>query len=192
MKKLLVFLVSLIVVFGCARVSVQAPKEPIKVDISMRLDIYQHVQKDIDAIEGIVSGGKTEAQSTEGGQSLLFSVVSCAYAEDAGLSPEVEQAALRRKARAQELSRGQAQGLIGESKLGLVELRGSDASGSFAPLVQAENEDRLAIYRALAAKNNASLESIQKVYAQRLQKDAPAGTPIEELQADGTYQWKNK
>jgi len=31
---------------GCAKVQVQAPKEPIKVDISMRLDVYQHVEKD--------------------------------------------------------------------------------------------------------------------------------------------------
>ena len=40
MKKIMIALLGLVVVLGCARVSVQAPKDPIKVDISMRLDIY--------------------------------------------------------------------------------------------------------------------------------------------------------
>ena len=46
-----------LVLGGCASVQVNAPKEPIKMDISMRLDVYQHVVKDIDDIESIVAGG---------------------------------------------------------------------------------------------------------------------------------------
>jgi len=191
MKAAAVFFVFMIVAFGCARVSVQAPKEPIKVDISMRLDIYQHVQQDINAIENIVSGAASEAKDT-GGQSMFFTGVSCAYAQGANLSPEVEQAALRRKERVSELNQWQQKGVIGENRLGLLELRDKSASSSVEQLIQVENADRMVIYRQLAQKNNASLESIQKVYAQRLQQDAPAGTPVEALQADGTYQWKNK
>lgn len=191
MKRVAVFLVSLIIIFGCARVSVQAPKEPIKVDISMRLDIYQHVQQDINAIENIVSGSKSEAKEP-GGQSMFFTGISLAYAQGTDLSPEVEQAALRRRDRAGELSQWQQKGVIGENRLGLLELRDKSASASLAQFIQAENADRMIIYRQLAQKNNASLESIQKVYAQRLQQDAPAGTPIEVLQGDGTYQWINK
>jgi len=40
MRILLSLMMFLAVGLGCARVSVQAPKDPIKVDISMRLDIY--------------------------------------------------------------------------------------------------------------------------------------------------------
>ena len=55
---------------GCAKVRVEAPKEAFKVDISMRLDIYQHVGKDIDSIENIVSGA-AQKQSAPGAKNLL-------------------------------------------------------------------------------------------------------------------------
>ncbi|MDD5729736.1 MAG: hypothetical protein PHN57_01210, partial [Candidatus Omnitrophica bacterium] len=57
---------SVILVLGCARVRVEAPKEPIKVDISMRLDIYQHVTKDINDIENIVTGSEGKDKKAGG------------------------------------------------------------------------------------------------------------------------------
>ncbi|MDP2911312.1 MAG: hypothetical protein Q8N76_03140, partial [Candidatus Omnitrophota bacterium] len=60
MKNIFIVSIALVAFLGCARVRVEAPKDPIKLDISMRLDIYQHVAKDIDAIEGIVSGNETK------------------------------------------------------------------------------------------------------------------------------------
>ena len=63
MKIALILMLGVIFSLGCARVMVQAPKEPIKVDISMRLDVYQHIQNDIDDIESIVSGSKEEVNS---------------------------------------------------------------------------------------------------------------------------------
>jgi hypothetical protein len=67
MKMIYLAVMILFLSVGCARVRVEAPKEAIKLDISMRLDIYQHVAKDIDAIEDIVSGsgGKTPALNRE-------------------------------------------------------------------------------------------------------------------------------
>jgi uncharacterized protein YdbL (DUF1318 family) len=51
----------------------------------------------------------------------------------------------------------------------------------------------MVIYREVARKNGASVEEVQKLYAKRLQSDAPAGTPIEVLDAaTGRYQWKVK
>ena len=50
MKKIFLACCAVVIGLGCARVRVEAPKEAIKVDISMRLDVYQHVQKDIDEI----------------------------------------------------------------------------------------------------------------------------------------------
>ncbi len=82
---------------GCARVSVQGSKEPIKLDISMRLDIYQHVKNDIDNIENMVAGSKEQAKPKDK-QSFLGRFISYAYAQE-GLGAEVEEAAMRRKGR---------------------------------------------------------------------------------------------
>lgn len=190
--KTVFLLIGMILVFGlsCARVRVEAPKEPIKVDISMRLDIYQHIEKDIDAIESIVSGGK---EKTKDAPIQLNYFVSSAYAQE-GLSPEIEQAALRRKDRYAEIVSLEQNGLAGENKSGLVEIRDAGAAGSSAQQLAAEeNNDRMIIYQAVAQKNGTSIEDVQKLYAQRLQNDALAGTPIEVLNtATGAYEWKAK
>jgi len=182
----------IVAILGCARVSVEAPKEPIKMDISMRLDIYQHIEKDIDAIENIVSGSKA-APKDAGKQSFLSGFLSCAYAQGA-LAPEVEQAAVRRRDRLQELSSLEAQGIVGEGQTGLAEVRdAARGAGRTAELVRAENEDRMVIYRSVAQNNSTSVEEVQKIYAQKLQAAAPSGTPIEAFVASsGTYQWQKK
>jgi len=184
------FLFILLAIFfslGCARVQVGGTKEPIKMDISMRLDIYQHVQKDIDEIESIVSGSGENKKAADQ-QSLLGVLVSVAYAQG-GLSPEVEQAALRRKDRLAELSSWQAKGVIGENKNALVEIRNPQgADSSVSQIVDAENADRMIIYASIANKNGTSVEEIQKLYAERLQAGAPSGTPIEA--ADSVWEVK--
>jgi uncharacterized protein YdbL (DUF1318 family) len=192
MKITFILILGLIFSLGCARVRVEAPKEPIKVDISMRLDIYQHIQKDIDNIENIVSGSQEKAKS-KGDQSMLDYFAICAYAQE-GLSPEVEQAALRRKARYAELISWQEKGMVGENKLGLLEIRKrQDATPKSEELIKAENNDRMIIYQSIAKKNNSPVEEVQKIYAKRLQQDAPQVTPIEVLNAStGAYEWKIK
>jgi uncharacterized protein YdbL (DUF1318 family) len=190
MKRYLTILTAVIFAFGCARVSVQGSKEPIKLDISMRLDIYQHVEKDIDTIEGIVSGGGSVPIEKQSFLDLLF---LSAYAET-GLNLEVEQAALRRKARLEELHALEGKGIVGENKMGLVELSDpSQATVSINQLISAENADRMVIYESLASTNNITVEEMQKLYAKRLQKDAPSGTPLQVLnQATGTHDWNKK
>lgn len=175
---------------ACARVRVEAPKEPIKIDIAMRLDIYQHIEKDIDAIESIVSGSK-EKPKPQDKQSLLDYFVKSAYAQE-GLDPQTEQAALRRRDRRSELVSWEEKGVIGENKLGLLSLRNPGASNvSLEQLLKDENEDRMIIYQAVAQKNNTSIDEVQKIYAKRLQKDASSGTPIEALnEASGAYEWR--
>ena len=188
MKRFFLVFAVIVLSLGCARVSVQGAKEPIKVDIAMRLDIYQHVEKDIDAIEGIVSG-TPEKKKTGDNQSFLRLLVGNAYAQE-GLSPEVEQAALRRKDRLAELHALEARGVIGENKRGLLEAKNSSADSQ---LIEAENRDRMVIYKSLAAKNNTSLEGVGQLYAKRLQNDAPPGTLVEiSNDATGTYEWKIK
>ena len=185
-------MLGIIFAFGCARVMVETPKEPIRVDISMRLDVYQHIEKDIDAIEDIVSGAQknTNPQNKE---SLFRYLTPVAYAQE-GLSPEVEEAALRRRQRHAELASWQKKGIIGENRLGLLEIRDSEGvDASLRQLVKAENADRMVIYKAVAQKNNAPVHEVQKIYAKRLQDDAPAGTEIEVFNENsGIYEWEIK
>ncbi len=195
MKKsiILILIVAAAISFGCARVNVGGSKEPIKVDIAMRLDIYQHVQKDIDSIENIVAGDKTQPAKKAGNHSFLNCLLSSAYAQE-GLSPDVEQAALRRKDRRDILSSWEAKAVVGENKAGLVEIRNAGlVDSSVDGLVKAENADRMLIYRSLAQKYGETLEQIQKVYAEKLADQAPSGTPIEALNnSTGSSEWKVK
>jgi uncharacterized protein YdbL (DUF1318 family) len=189
MNKILILItVTAVIGFGCARVNVGGSKEPIKVDIAMRLDIYQHVQKDIDSIENIVAGDKAKTGKKPGDQSWLNFAVDEVYAQE-GLSPDVEQAALRRKDRRSSLDSWEAQGVVGENKSGLVTIKNSNqADNTVKDLVQAENADRMLIYRSLAEKYGEPLEQIEKVYAEKLSLQAPSGTPVESLNGE----WKVK
>ncbi len=193
MKKSL-FTLSLCILLGagCTRIKLEGSKKPIKVDISMRLDVYQHLQKDINTIENIVSGPDKKHKNS-GGQSLLNYILPYAYAGNE-IPPKIKQAALRRKERLSELSSWESRGVIGENKVGLVEIRNNGVrNNSLKRLVKAENKDRTIIYNLLAKRDNTSLLDIQKMYAERLQKDAPAGTPIEALNPNtGNYEWRIK
>ena len=178
---------------GCARVQVEAPKEPIKVDVTMRLDIYQHVAKDIDDIESIVSGSGSNP-GAQGQGSFLNLFVGNAYAQGEALSSEVESAALRRKGRYQQLTALEEDGIVGENKWGLVEIRvAQKADSATKDLIGKENSDRMVIYKEIAVKNGATIEEVQAMYAKRLQSDAPSGTPIEAFnEQSGKFEWKIK
>jgi len=193
MKRLLILGVLLSLFnLSCARVKVEGSKEPIKLDIAMRVDIYQHVQKDIDAIENIVSGNKQEANTSDK-QSLMRIFISQAFAQE-DIDSAIEQAALRRKERRSELELLEQKGAVGENKSGLVEIRDKTAADSSTErMVDEENADRMQIYKALAQKNGVAVEQIQKMYASRLQQDAPAGAPVESLnETSGAYEWRIK
>ena len=190
MKNFWIMFVILVAFFGCARIRVEAPKEAIKLDISMRLDIYQHVAKDIDAIEDIVSGNEPKTAPGKKG-SMLDIFVKDAYAQDS-FGPEVEQAAYGRRDRKPQLDSLETSGAVGENKLGMVEIRVS-ADPSTQALVDAENNDRMVIYKAIAQKNGISIEEVQKIYAKKLQDGATSGTPVEILnESSGRYEWKIK
>jgi uncharacterized protein YdbL (DUF1318 family) len=192
-KKSIVVLAVIISTAACARVRVEAPKDPIKVDISMRLDIYQHVQKDIDAIEDMVSGASAGG-TQRGEQSSLKLGVRSAFAAEGDLSKEVEDAALRRKTRRPSLQPWLESGAAGENRSGLLEkMRPQDAGSPLTELIRQENYDRMVIYESVARKNGTTVEEVQKLYAKRLQSDAPAGTRIEVFnEAKNVFSWEIK
>jgi uncharacterized protein YdbL (DUF1318 family) len=152
----------------------------------MRLDIYQHVAKELDNIENIVSGSKDKG-------SLLNILVTDACAQGS-MSPDVEKAAFSRKDRRPALLALEEKGIVGENKSGLVQIMpGQNADAAANALVGQENNDRMVIYRSVAANNGASLDEVQKINAKRLQSDAPSGAPIEVLNEQSkAYEWKVK
>lgn len=166
-RKTICTLAGVLILAGCASVQVQAPKDPIKMDIAMRLDVYQHVVKDIDDIESIVSGGGNKTVAW-----LSQTVITTAYADDS-LPAAATEAAYRRRDRKARLDGYLAQGVLSEGPDALVIARG--AEGSARTLAEAENADRMIIYRGIAAKNGSSVEDVQKVYAERL-RGAAVGT----------------
>jgi len=197
MKKIAaVLMIGTVLFLGCARVKVGGTKDPIKVDmnVTMRVDVYQHVEKDLSDIDSIVYGNKSaQPAKKDDKQSLLGLFIPEAYAQQ-GLSKEVEDAALRRRDRLPALFALEGQGIAGENKMGKLEIRAADkADSQAAELINAENADRMIIYQAVAVKNGISAEEVQKQYAKRAQQEAPAGTPIEVFnQASNTYEWKVK
>ena len=171
------FLIGTLVLMGCAHVQVEAPKDAIKMDITMRLDVYQHVVKDIDDIENLVSGEKSTAA-----KKLSDIIIPSAHAED--MDPVVREAALRRKDRLGQIDSLEASGVIGEDKSAFLALRGSASEAS--ALITQENSDRLIIYRSIASQNGTPVEEVQRLYVQRLQANAPSGTPIETSNGEWT------
>lgn len=172
-----------ILAVGCARVQVEAPKDPIKMDISMRLDVYQHVVKDVDDIEDIVGG-----QAPKGESSLSAFFVGTAYAEDEDVSPEAKDAAYRRRDRRPELVSFESKGILGESNRALIVMRGAgDARAQ--QIMAEENSDRMVIFQAIAKKRQSSIDNIQKVYADRLRDRLASGTPVQN--EDGSWTIKN-
>ncbi len=167
--------IALLFLLGCARVTVGS-KEPIKLDVTMRLDVYQHVAKDVTAIEDMI----TAPSAGHGQTSFLFLGVNDAYAqEESDFPADVKAAIERRKERRSTLVSWEAKGAIGENAIGLVEIKDPSAASEVSGLVSDENSDRNIIYGHVASKNGAAEDETGRLFAKRIQADAPQGTPVE-------------
>jgi len=184
MKKV-IYILCIIILFGCAKVSVEATK-PIKVDISMRVDIYQHVVKDVKSINDQIYGGEKDFNA-------IF-IFQNAYAAD--LSLEASQAISRRKARVSKIEEYFSKGYIGENRGALLQIRGdvpSNIKGEVQNLINDENKDRKIIYTETANKNEADVSQITKVFFQEDYKRAPKGYWFEVYnEANGQFNWVQK
>lgn len=92
----------------------------------------------------------------------------------------------RMKARLPTLNDLKAKGLIGENNAGLLEFR--TGAKTNADVVQAENGDRLKVYRAIAQQQGSSPEKVAQRRALQIRGRAAPGTW---LQDDGG-QWYRK
>ncbi|MCM8770501.1 MAG: DUF1318 domain-containing protein [Candidatus Omnitrophica bacterium] len=191
MKKITLITLFAIFIFGCSpKVRFESTK-PIKIDVSMRIDVYQHVAKQADFIEDQIQSQPSSQPKKTKPESCLWPRPDVAYAQEE-FSPKVKAAIESRKARFNELREWQTKGVIGENHKGFVELRDKQTAGKDLPylekLIAAENQDRLVIYQDLSQTNNISVEEAGIAYAPRIQQRAAAGTPIE-IEVNGKYQW---
>ena len=177
----------ILTVISCARVSLRT-QEPIKVDINMRIDIYQHVVEDVESIEG-------QVYDKEAGESNLILTSGLAYAADS--SPEVDAAIERRRKKTGKINGYFGKGYIGENREAHLEIIGrglsSELKREIEGVVKEENEDREIIYRAVAKKRGADVSEVRKVFLEDHYKRAPAGFWFELYNKEkGKYIWVKK
>ena len=156
---------------GCGRgfpVHVSTP-QPLKVDITMRVDIVQRSRQTADTAE---TPAEPEPQ---------------ANAEGA-----IES---RRRDRMAEIQRFKNSRLVGENHYGLLTIREAPA-GPYGQRVKetvdAENADRKALMSTLAAEQHMAQSRIEADQAQLWRERAFPGEWIEQQQPDGTWKWVQK
>lgn len=165
-KTLSLLCCTLVACVGCSAPTVNlSTAEPIKVDIAMRLDVFQHT--------------KDQAKK------------SAASSEPAPGS----DAESRRRNRMADIQNFKNSRLVGEGRDGLLSIRvdtPGDAGDYLRDTVAAENNDRMALMKSLSEKEKRSLADIQAEQATLWQKRSFEGELIEVAGPDGTFAWTAK
>tara|TARA_B100000315_G_C14569575_1_gene584781 strand:+ start:256 stop:807 length:552 start_codon:yes stop_codon:yes gene_type:complete len=183
MKRLLLILF-IVVGFGCAKVNL-ATKEPLRVDINMQVDIYQHVVEDVKSINDQIYG--TEHKKLN---SLFF--IKDAYAQDS--NPALTSAIARRKNRFANIEEYFVMGYIGENRSAFLEIRAQIPAAEKTKVevnVELENKDRQIIYKAIAEKDNSTVAQVQKLFYEDDYNRALSGFLFEVLK-ENQYVWQEK
>ncbi|MBA3960531.1 MAG: DUF1318 domain-containing protein [Chthoniobacterales bacterium] len=140
--------------------------QPIKVDLAMKLDVYQH--------------------SPPGAEKKPATV---------GPAETAEQVQDRRRLRLGELQPLKNARFIGENHLGLLEVRNAPP-GEYGDYVRetvaSENKDRASLMDGLAKNQKISLPDVEKEQAAIAANNAFSGEWVELPKPDGTYAWKQK
>jgi len=163
---------ALVMLLGGCRgfpVNISTP-EPLKVDITMRVDIVQRPKQTADD-----TGEKAPEPEPQ-----------------AGTKEAIES---RRRDRMAEIQRFKNSRLVGENHYGLLTIREAPA-GPYGQrvreMVDAENADRKALMRTLAAEHHMAQSRIEADQAQLWRERAFLGEWIEQQQPDGTWKWVQK
>lgn len=185
MKRKIFYLSMFIIAIGCAKVNLQT-SQPLKVDINMRVDVYQHVVKDVESIQDQIYGSSQKQINA-----ILF--LQEAYAQE--YSQNVSDAIERRKERRVLVEEYLSKGYIGENKDAYLQMISNniptDTQPSLFTVVKDENSDRKLIYKAIADKNGVDISQTAKVFFDDDYKRAPAGYWFE-ITENGSYRWIKK
>jgi len=113
----------------------------------------------------------------------LLAVLGFLFFAQAVLADDIKE---RMKARLPVIAELKAQGLVGENNRGYLEFRTEQKPK--ADIVEAENKDRLEVYKAIAARQNATPEFVGQARAAQIAGKEPAGYWIQ----DSGGAWKRK
>jgi len=148
---------------GCSAPTVNlSTAEPIKVDISMRLDVYSH--------------DKAAATKTPG----------------ASTAEEPETRRRNRMADIQNFKNSRLIGEGHDGLLSVRVETPGEAGDYVRKTVAAENLDRMALMKAVAEKGQKSLPDVQSEQSSLWQKRSFEGELIEVANPDGTFAWTAK
>ena len=139
--------------------------DPVKVDLNMRVDVYQHADATV--------------------QKRVLAT------QPAG-NEDVQTRLRNRMGEVQVLKNNR---LVGESRKGLLEIRSQPPGefGEYVQrTVEAENKDRAAMMQELAQKKNLAIEEVQRQQGELARNKAFNGEWIEVPQPDGSFAWKQK
>jgi uncharacterized protein YdbL (DUF1318 family) len=139
--------------------------DPLKVDLNMRVDVYQRSDSTVQK--------RTANASTA----------------------ETEDVHMRLRNRMGEVQALKNNRIVGESRQGLLEIRNRPPGefGEYVQrLVDAENKDRAAMMQDIAKTKNLASEEVQRQQAELARNKAFNGEWIEVPQSDGTFVWKQK
>ena len=160
-------LVTLVGGCGGFPVHISTPN-PLKVDVTMRVDIFQHARQTAD------DTGERPAEPEPSAKEAIES---------------------RRRDRMAEIQRFKNSRLVGEDRYGLLDVREAPA-GPYGQRVKetvdAENADRKALMKALATEHHVAQSRIEADQAALWRDRAFPGEWIEQQQPDGTWQWVQK
>lgn len=151
--------VPLLLLAACNPTVQVATPEPLKVDVDMRVDIYQHATTDAPG-----EGPEGEAQT-------------------------------RRRTRMAEVQTLKNARIVGEDRHGLlaiVQAPPGEYGDYVRRTVEAENADRLALMKQLAAERRVPLPQIETEQATLWRERAFPGEWSEVQESDGTWRWVQK
>ena len=144
-----------------------ATTEPLKVDIDVRLDVYQHQAP----APKVAAPSPTPAAGTSG------------------------TAGIRRRSRMADIQNFKNQRLVGEGRDGLLVIR-SNPEGDYGEYlrrtVEAENADRMELMKALAETQKQSLPEIQAQQGKAWRDRSFKGEWIEIPKPEGGWEWVQK
>ncbi len=167
----------LFLVTACVTVNIYFPAAEVR-------KAAEDIVKDVRQQQGQENGQDTTTSPT----SWLFSVSEAHAAGELTVSnATIRQLKDRMKKRFPSLAPYMKRGLVGEGLNGLLSIRslaglGLKQKAALKKLVDAENKDRMALYRAVAQALNipaSQISRVQAIFAQQWQKTAPKGTFIE-------------
>ncbi len=167
----------LFLVTACVTVNIYFPAAEVR-------KAAEDIVKDVRQQQGQENG----QESTTSPTSWLFSVSEAHAASELTVSnATIRQLKDRMKKRFSSLAPYMKRGLVGEGLNGLLSIRslaglGLREKAALKKLVEAENKDRMALYKAVAQALNipaSQISRVQAIFAQQWQKTAPKGAFIE-------------